>query len=411
MASDDDLAALRRQQQRLTQWSGQMVIIDLLCMMVLPLERLDVPGTSFVANDVAIAGLTILAAFRAPRVRDRSMLWVVYLLATALGILAVSYLLNPPVIYIMGLDGHRRLAHLLLLFVLVISLGSGRIHPRSAITGISAGVLGATLLGLFKIGGDFYPGRLSGLFGDPNVAGMILSVLGPVIVGAARTKPYRLVYGAIVGYGIYATQSRTALLATSLALLWVLIGRRATRLQALVFPLIVVTLINNIPREWRTAGNFAGRTGSDWLRDQLLELETRAVDLAPWYGRGPNSAFTWFGDNFFFYHSSYLAARIEGGWPFLITIIAIYAGVFWSLVSLPRERRNLWMEGSAPAVFGISLYLGDVLLSMTCMVYLGLAIWHVRTARAAIAPPPQPLEVRIPTIYAVGLESSRRASR
>ena len=68
MASDDDLAALRRQQQRLTQWSGQMVIIDLLCMMVLPLERLDVPGTSFVANDVAIAGLTILAAFRAPRV-------------------------------------------------------------------------------------------------------------------------------------------------------------------------------------------------------------------------------------------------------------------------------------------------------------------------------------------------------
>ncbi|MBK8731416.1 MAG: hypothetical protein IPL93_00655, partial [Actinomycetales bacterium] len=195
MASDGDLAALRRQQERLTQWSGQIVIIDLLCMMVLPLERLEVPGTGFVVNDVAVAFLAVLAAFRAPKIKGQHLTWVPILLATAVGILVMSYLLNGTVPYILGLDGRRRIAHLALMSILVISLGTGRIHPRSAVAGLSTGVLLATVLAFFKIGGDAYPGRLSGYFGDPNVAGLILAVLGPVIVGSAKTKPRMVLYG------------------------------------------------------------------------------------------------------------------------------------------------------------------------------------------------------------------------
>ena len=385
MASDGDLAALRRQQERLTQWSGQIVIIDLLCMMVLPLERLEVPGTGFVVNDVAVAFLAVLAAFRAPKIKGQHLTWVPILLATAVGILVMSYLLNGTVPYILGLDGRRRIAHLALMSILVISLGTGRIHPRSAVAGLSTGVLLATVLAFFKIGGDAYPGRLSGYFGDPNVAGLILAVLGPVIVGSAKTKPRMVLYGGIVVAGILATQSRTALLAAGLALVWAIIGRAATRFQAWFFPIIAITLITNVPREWRTAGAFQNRTGSDWLRDQLLILETQAVDRAPWYGNGPNSAFTWFGDNFFLYHSSYLAARAEGGWPFLLVILGLYVLVFWWLVSLPRQQGNLWMEASVPAVLGMALHLGDVFYSTTSMVFLGMAVWHIRQVRQQIS--------------------------
>ena len=385
MASDSDLLALRRQQERLTQWSGQIVILDLVCMMVLPMERLMVPGTGFVVNDVAVGVIGLLAAFRAPRIPSQRLTWVPVLLASAVGMLVLSYLLNGTVAYILGLDGRRRIAHLVLLAILVMSIGTGRIHPRSAIAGTATGVLLATVLAFFKIGGDPYPGRLSGYFGDPNVAGLILSVLGPVIVGSATSRPRMLFYGAIILGGILGTQSRTALLAVSLAVLWAVIGRGATRLQAWFFPATVVALINSVPREWRTAGAFQNRTGSDWLRDQLLILETEAVDRAPWYGNGPNSAFTWFGDNFFLYHSSYLAARAEGGWPFLVIILGLYALVFWWLVSLPARHRSLWMEASIPAVLGMGLYLGDVFYSTTSMVFLGMAVWHIRQVRGQMA--------------------------
>lgn len=367
------------QQRRVETWTGQIFLIDMLAMLVLPLERLEVPGLPFVVNDVAVAGLAVLASVRAPRVRGTRGLWIVYLFAAMIVLLTASMYLNGPgVMYNLGLDGRRRILHLALLFVLVVALATGRIHPRSAIVGISTGVTAATVLAFFKIGGDAYPGRLTGYFGDPNVAGMILAVLGPVIIGRQESRRRQVLLGLLFLVAILMTQSRTALMSAAVAVGWRLVGRRLARALGIVVPVVAVWAIATFGTDYKQAGGFADRAGSDWLRDQLLILETAHVESAPWYGTGPNTAFVSFGENLFLYHSSYLAARAEGGWPFLALILLAYAGVFWQLLSLPKERRDVWMESSATAILGMALYLGDVFLSTTGMVFLGLALHHVR---------------------------------
>ena len=64
------------QQRRVETWTGQIFLIDMLAMLVLPLERLEVPGLPFVVNDVAVAGLAVLASVRAPRVRGLSLIHI-----------------------------------------------------------------------------------------------------------------------------------------------------------------------------------------------------------------------------------------------------------------------------------------------------------------------------------------------
>lgn len=384
-------------QRRVTEWSGEILLVDMLAMMVLPLERLEIPGVPFVVNDLAIAGLAVLASFRPPRVRGPHMLWMARVFAAILVLLYYSMHLNlGSVYYYQGLDGRRRILHLVLLFMLVMALATGRIHTRSAVVGTTVGVVAATVLALFKIGGDAYPGRLTGFFGDPNVAGMILTVLGPLIISHLTHRRHQVIVGLVLFTGVLMTQSRTALLAAALALGWRLYGRRAPRAQGIIFPILAVWAITNFPNEYRQSGAFADRAGSDWLRDQLLVLETAHVDAAPWYGSGPNTAFVQFGENQFLYHSAYLAARAEGGWVLLALILLCYAGVFWSLLSLPNHRRNVWLEGSAPAVFGMALFLGDVFLSTTGLVFMGLAMNHIRAEREQMAAERAASEAQVP---------------
>ena len=366
-------------QRRVETWTGEIFLLDMVAMLVLPLERLEVPGLPFVLNDLAVAGLAVLASVRAPRVRGTRGAWIVWIFAAILVLLTASMYLNGPgATYTLGLDGRRRILHLALLFLLVLALATGRIHARSAAVGITAGVTTATLLAFVKIGGDAYPGRLTGFFGDPNVAGLILTVLGPLIIGSQQRRRRQVLLGSIFVVAIVMTQSRTALFSAAVALGWRLIGRRTARSLGMIVPVVAVWAIATFGSEYKQSGSFADRAGSDWLRDQLLVLENAHIAAAPWYGTGPNTAFVSFGENIFLYHSSYLAARAEGGWPLLVLVLAAYAGVFWSLMSLPTQRRNVWMESSATAVLGMALYLGDVFLSTTGMVFLGLALHYVR---------------------------------
>ena len=50
----------RAGQRRVETWTGEIFLLDMVAMLVLPLERLEVPGLPFVLNDLAVAGLAVL---------------------------------------------------------------------------------------------------------------------------------------------------------------------------------------------------------------------------------------------------------------------------------------------------------------------------------------------------------------
>ncbi len=341
---------------------------DFLLMAVLPLRTVEVSG--FPVNELAMAALVVLCIVRPARGGARLHGLVVLLLGALLALLLYSGLSN-------DVEWTRRLGHVAVLAGLVWAFGTGRISLRSAALGLAAGLVAVIGLALAGIGGDTYPGRLTGYLGDPNAGAFFIAVLGVLAVLFADDRwKARLALAVPLLAGLVLCFSRTGLLAGAFAIFWLLAGRRLGVAGGAALAAVLVWLVDNIPDDLVLYGPFSNRSGSDALRERIIAQEQVELAAAPWYGNGPGTARVDVRGLEFFFHNSYLAVRQEGGWLALLLVLGLLAFAFLR-VSRQSRAGDLAAAGAQAAIIGtavMAITLGEVLLDTPMAIAVGFAL-------------------------------------
>ena len=358
--------------ERAEEADREIRMSDFLLMAALPFRAVEVAG--YPANEFAMAALVGLCLFR--RARGGAMLpgTVVLLMGALLLFMVGSGIAN-------GVDWSRRVGHLAILAALVWALGTGRISTRSAAAGLGAGLVTVIALALVGVGGDYYPGRLTGYLSDPNAGAFFISVLGLVAIFFADPRwKVRLVIALPLLAGLVLCYSRTGLFAGVLAVLWLLVGRRLGLFGGALVAGALIWAIDHIPDGFLTYGPFANRSGSDRLRERIIAQEYVQLSDMQWYGGGPGTATVNIQDVPFFFHNSYLAVRQEGGWVALVLVLALIVYAFARLSHQSRSG-DLVAAGAQAALVALAAMattLGEVLLDTPMAIAVGMALARSR---------------------------------
>ena len=341
---------------------------DFLLMAVLPLRTVEVAG--YPVNELAMAALVGLTLLRPARGGAQVPATVVVLLGALLALLLHSGLAN-------DVDWARRMGHVAILAGLVRAFATGRISLRSAGAGLAAGTTAVIGLAVAGIGGDTYPGRLTGYLGDPNAGAYFIVVLGVLGIFFCDDRlKVRLVVAAPLVAGLVLTYSRTGLVAGMFVLVWLLAARRLGAAGGAALTAALVWLVDNIPEDLVLYGPFSDRSGSDALRERIIAQERVELADAPWYGNGPGTATVEIRDLDFFFHNSYLATRQEGGWAALVLVLALMAYAFLRLSKQSRAG-DVTAAGAQAAIVGtavMAVTLGEVLLDTPMAIAVGFAL-------------------------------------
>ena len=332
----------------------------------------------FPLNELTMAALVGLCLMRPSRGGATLPTLVVVLLGALLALLLFSGYANQ-------VDWTRRVGHVAIMAGLVWAFGTGRVSLRSAGLGLTAGLVAVMGLALVGIGGDYYPGRITGYLGDPNAGAYFIAVLGVLAVFFCDDRwKVRLAVAAPIVAGLVLTYSRTGLLAGAFAVVWVLLGRRLGAVGGAAMAFGLVWIVDNIPKSLTTFGPFSDRSGSDALRSRIIAQERVQLADAPWFGHGPGTAKVNIRDLEFFFHNSYLATRQEGGWPGLALVLGLLVVSFLILSKQSRDG-DLVAAGAQAAVIGVAVMattLGEVLLDTPMAIAVGFALGHAIRARA-----------------------------
>lgn len=357
----------------------------------IPLDSITLPGTSLPVNEVAAALVVVIAIFRRSRF-SQPQLVPFALLAALFGVAILSSLAAD----IMPV---RRLGSIAIVIGLFLAISGGRISVVSAGRGMLLGLTVGLVHGSAQLvaGASTYEGRLTGFVGDPNTAGLTFVTMGLCAIATMKNRAWRFYGIVVVLAGVGLTLSRTSLLALGIGLAWGLVLRRMHSLLGIAAVAGLIWLIESLRDVLQTIGPFNDRSGSDMLRERILEEEQYVVADSGLLGHGPGSATVDVDGMFFFFHSSYLALRAEIGWIGLILMLAAIFIVFFRMSFLPGKLRNYWIEASLIGLLTCALNLGEVFLAVPMAVTVGFGVWWANTAhqlQTDPAPRPQGLSSR-----------------
>lgn len=350
----------------------------------LTMPRLQVPGSPLPLNEVLMLGSVVISLLHPRGVLARAPRWFSVLLWTMFGVFVFSTVFNQLFVF----AANKRLAHLLVFVAVAVGLARGRIPRGAALDGLVIGLGVSASTGIVSyltgIGATSYAGRLTGMFGDPNLAGLQLAVLGPLAAMHIETPRNRRVFLALLVVAVVLSFSRTSLLAMVMVGMWLAVGRRLRAGAGTVLLVGLIASIGFIPTSVQSIGPFNDRSGSDELRVRIVESELTSVREAPLIGHGAGTATVVVneGTTRMFFHNSYLALAQEAGFVSLAAYVVVLVATFLSLIRLRDVDRNPWMEASLIALAVCALNLGEVLLDLTAAVSLGVAMSQVVRARA-----------------------------
>lgn len=277
--------------------------------------------------------------------------------------------------YLNGDFNVRRLSHVLLVSMLALVVSSGRIDARSMGLGLAAGLPVSSLVS-FLGGGGSYEGRLDGWIGDPNAAAFYLTCLGAVALSQTRGGTPRALLGAALAVATIGTFSRTGIVVMAVFGAWLFLGRRASLPLGLAALGTLGYLSQKTAQSLLTGGAFSDRVGSDQLRQRLILAENGLLSHAPFYGLGPGQAQVELQGRSFFFHSSYLGVRAEGGVLVLVAIVSLVALCFLLLGGGHGgdNWRRGWAQCALLSPLVMSLTLGEVLLDLPTAIGVGYAM-------------------------------------
>ncbi|MFZ2503657.1 MAG: O-antigen ligase family protein [Nocardioides sp.] len=356
----DEAAAKADREIRLT---------DFLLFFAVPFAGVAVSSGRVPLNELAMIVLLAFCALRTPPTSLRLPTWAPIGIVLMFGTLTLSAFLN-------DVTAERRLVHVVLYLGVVLALATGRVSLPSASAGMGTALVVVSGLGYIGLSTSAYTDRLTGYFSDPNVAAFYLTTLGAVSIAHLPWPRLRWILVLLFAAGVLLTLSRTGLLAASFGLIWILVGRRLGVFGGAALVSFLVWLVGNLPDQLRLFGPFSDRTGSDALRERVINAELDLLRSAPIYGHGPGTSQVNVADQTFFFHSSYLATRNEGGWILLTVMLGLLAAAFVGLVTYGRRNdvRAVWCQVALLTTLAMAVTLGEVFLEMPTAIALGYAI-------------------------------------
>ncbi len=355
---DSSLQALLRKSPSLLE----MILFIPLCL------RLEGFAPGVPVADISAILLSIMAFGRKPKVGWQPAFGYRMLLFAIPAWMAIAGVYNDQLPF-------TRMGHIVAWALVIAASTSGRLNMRALVGSIGVSQVIATGYGIITLPQSTYPGRMIGMFGDPNTAGLHLLALGLVYAGIAQRNRKYFIVLAISMLGIFLTFSRTTWLGLGLALAWVFIPKNFNVWLKATLLFGVYKAVIGYANDVKNEGSFSDRAGSDHLRSLIVPLEEKLVAENPFVGHGPGTLTIKLGENEFFFHSSYLLLRAEGGWIMfylmLTLVVLTIVKVSHPLSTLP----NRYLEAAPIAILVCAANLGNVFLSYPACLALAACTW------------------------------------
>ncbi|MDO5619720.1 hypothetical protein [Kocuria sp.] len=286
--------------------------------------------------------------------------------------------------------------------LLMYGVARGALSMGSLARGMGLGLFVSVIYGVVTLESSSYTGRLTGLLGDPNTAGLALVTLGLIAMLFLRRRWIRWVLALTVVAGVILTASRTSMLALGIAAVVILIGHRLHPLVVTALVWISVWWLSETTQTgasagsaWYERGFFLDREGSDILRSQLASLEEHKRITGGLFGHGPGEAHVMLDDTVqMFSHNSYSAFQLEFGQLGMAALMLLGLVLFWRYTrrSVYRDPTMSWAAAAVAAAVVCSASLGESLLTPSGAVAAGTLILVSRHARIRPDRPTQPGE-------------------
>ena len=260
-------------------------------------------------------------------------------------------------------DWTRRLLRLVTATILIWVIADGRLHVRSIVLGYSVAIIFnaiAYFAGFAPVTG--YYGYLTGWLGDKNFSGLVYCLFGLMILSFARNK-IEVILAIVVFSG----------------LLWAFVAHRLKSAGRIVLGVALYWMIDILTSDYAQSGVFADRTGTDALRSLIDQATEVKVHDTGFFGRGLGEAYVYLthtGSKTWFFHNSYWSALVEGGWLWMILVVAVtvlyIVNVFSGKKTLPAK--FYVVQGAGVAIMICASRLGEVFYTWPWAVACGLAL-------------------------------------
>lgn len=308
---------------------------------------------------VTMAALIALSVTRRPRYQLGSLGWVAGVLFLAVGYASLISMSGPDLSFY---GWEQRAVRLVGVLIFLTVLVTGRIHYPSIIRGAGVGLLMNAALFFAGIAPAPYAELLTGYLLDKNQAGLVYAVIAVLLMGVVKTTKERLAILAVFSGLLWLTGSRTSLAALACGFIWFLTRPYLVPLARLALGAVIAWAIGFVEANYATAGEFSDRAGSDQLRAWIDEASWLKLQAAPWWGQGLGEAWAALPQGNYFFHNSYWALLLEGGWPYLLAFVAtlVLVGIRPFRRGAPPSKLALSAEAGAVTVLVCALSLGEV---------------------------------------------------
>lgn len=372
------LQAVRTEKTRwLTAFLGFLLVMDSSDMSWWPVS---VPPAQF-----ALAGLALLVALSVT-VPARGTWGLTCALVVLLSVVGVSTLSTGNVVL-------SRLGTIVSWVFLMYGVARGALSVGSLIRGMAWGLVAGVLYGVAFLGSSSYQGRLTGLLGDPNTAGLALASVGVLTLVFLRRSWTRCVVLLIVIAGLVLTASRTSMLACVVAVVIVLLAHKThpvvmvAGVGAIMWWLSETTRSGGSGESFFERGYFADREGSDHLRTILAPLEEQKRISGGLLGHGPGEAHIMVEADFrMFAHNSYSGFQMEFGQLGLAALALVGLVLLWrySRRGVYRDPLMSWPVAAVSAVLIASMSLGEAIVTPAGAVAAGALVLVSRHAKVPV---------------------------
>jgi O-antigen ligase len=331
------------------------------------------PG-GFLVGQVALAALIALSITRRPSRSLAGLKWLPWAAVAMIGYLVLISTLGPD----LSLFGWpKRALRLALVLTALLVVVTGRIHYPSIVRGMAVGLLGNAVLFYAGVAPAPYGRLLSGYLLDKNQAGLAYTVVGILLLGLTADRRRQVAVVVATSALVWVTGSRTSLAALACALVWFALRPRLNVVGRLLLAATFAVALPFVQERYGQAGEFADRVGTDWFRARIDAASAAKLDQAPWHGQGLGEAWVNLPDGAtYFFHNSYWAVLIEGGWVYLLATLVLTvwfcmrplrAGPPPSLLARSGEAANL-------AVLICALRLGEVFGATTASIAIAAGL-------------------------------------
>lgn len=279
-------------------------------------------------------------------------------------------------------EWQERLLRMSAVTVMMLFLASGRLELRSALLGCFVVLVVNVPLFYAGLVPDTYGGYLTGLIGDKNAAGLAYAVVGLLALMAVRSRG---AVATIVAFSLAATWltgSRTSIAAFSAGVAWIVLAPRLPMVGKWVLGAVIAFTVNLLAEDYSQIGVFSDREGSDLLRQRIDAASLERVEGTGFFGQGLGEAYVVLDDRTWFFHNSYWSALVEGGWPWVLFLVAVSVLVMVRPFKGQVPSRQYLAQGAGVAVLICATRLGEVLYTNVWGIAVGAALFLLSAKRA-----------------------------